>query len=149
MAEKTLRYPGHIDLMRAMRDTGLFSKAPLKVGGQTVVPLEITSALLFPLWTYEEGEIDLTVMRIFGEARGKRVTWDLYDEADPQTGTMSMARTTGYPAAIAARLLLDGTIDTPGVHAPEALAGNITVVERLLKELGDRGVRYERTEEFL
>jgi len=146
MAEKTLRYPGHIDLMRAMRDTGLFSKEPVRVGGQTVVPLEVTSALLFPLWTYEEGEIDLTVMRIFGESRGKRVTWDLYDEADPATGTMSMARTTAYPAAIVARMLLDGTIDAPGVHAPEALAGNITVVERLLKELEDRGVRYERSE---
>jgi len=149
MAEKTLRYPGHIDLMRAMRETGLFSRTPIEVGGQRVVPLEVTSALLFPKWTYEEGEIDLTVMRVFGEARGRRVQWDLYDEADLSIGASSMARTTALPAAIVARMLLDGTIGAPGVHAPEALAGNVLVVERLISELGDRGVRYERREETL
>lgn len=146
MAEKTLRYPGHIDLMRAMRETGLFSKEPVEVDGVMVTPLSLTSKLLFPKWTYEEGEADLTVMRIFGEARGRRVQWDLYDELDPNLKTTSMARTTAFPAAITARMLADGTISEPGVHAPEALAGNITVVERLIAELGDRGVRYERSE---
>lgn len=145
MAEKTLRYPGHIDLMRAMRDTGLFSKEPVEVNGVSVVPLELTSKLLFPLWTYEEGEADLTVMRIFGEARGARVQWDVYDELDPSVNTTSMARTTAFPAAIVARMLADGTIAEPGVHAPEAFAGRDDIVQRLLSELGERGVRYERT----
>ncbi len=145
MKEKTLRYPGHIDLMRAMRDTGLFSKEPVEVNGVSVVPLELTSKLLFPLWTYEEGEADLTVMRIFGEARGARVQWDVYDELDPSVNTTSMARTTAFPAAIVARMLADGTIAEPGVHAPEAFAGRDDIVQRLLSELGERGVRYERT----
>jgi len=145
MAEKTLRYPGHIDLMRAMRDTGLFSKEPVEVNGVSVVPLELTSKLLFPLWTYEEGEADLTVMRIFGEARGQRVQWDVYDELDPSVNTTSMARTTAFPAAIVARMLADGTISEPGVHAPEAFAGRDDILQRLLSELGERGVRYERT----
>lgn len=146
MAEKTLRYPGHIELMRVMRETGLFSKEPIDVGGQRVTPLDVTSALLFPKWTYEEGEVDLTVMRVIGEARGMRVQWDVYDEADLAAGVSSMARTTAFPAAIVARMLLDGTIEDAGVHAPEALAGNMLVVERLLSELADRGVRYERSE---
>ncbi len=145
MAEKTLRYPGHIDLMRAMRDTGLFSKEPVEVNGVSVVPLELTSKLLFPLWTYEEGEADLTVMRIFGEARGQRVQWDVYDELDPSVNTTSMARTTAFPPAIVARMLADGTISEPGVHAPEAFAGRDDILQRLLSELGERGVRYERT----
>ncbi len=146
MAEKTLRYPGHIELMRVMRETGLFSKEPIDVGGQRVAPLDVTSALLFPKWTYEEGEVDLTVMRVLGEARGTCVQWDVYDEADLAAGVSSMARTTAFPAAIVARMLLDGTIEDAGVHAPEALAGNMLVVERLLSELADRGVRYERSE---
>ncbi|HEY8212268.1 MAG TPA: saccharopine dehydrogenase C-terminal domain-containing protein, partial [Myxococcaceae bacterium] len=36
MKEKTLRYPGHIELMRVLRHTGFFSKEPLQVGGATV-----------------------------------------------------------------------------------------------------------------
>ena len=38
MVEKTMRYPGHADLMRALRDTGFFRKDPVDVGGQGVVP---------------------------------------------------------------------------------------------------------------
>ena len=50
MKEKTLRYPGHIELMRVFRETGLFSKEYLEVNGATVRPLDVTSKLLFPLW---------------------------------------------------------------------------------------------------
>ena len=62
MKEQTLRYPGHIALMRVMRETGLFSKETIEVGGAKVRPLDVTSALLFPKWTYAPGEEDLTVM---------------------------------------------------------------------------------------
>lgn len=48
MVEKTMRYPGHRALMHAFRETGLFSKEPITVGGATVRPLDVTSALLFP-----------------------------------------------------------------------------------------------------
>ena len=64
MKEKTLRYPGHVDLMRAFRETGFFSKDPVSVGGQLVRPLDATAAVLFPKWTFAEGAADLTVMRV-------------------------------------------------------------------------------------
>src|SRR5207247_9524925 len=77
MKEKTLRYPGHIELMRVLRSVGLFAKDPIEVKGPrgsagsaaSVRPLDVLSTLLFPQWTYEEGEADLTVMRI--DAKGK------------------------------------------------------------------------------
>ena len=34
MKEKTLRWPGHAELMRVLRDTGFFSLEPVDVGGQ-------------------------------------------------------------------------------------------------------------------
>src|SRR5262249_39081794 len=64
MKEKPLRYPGHIEKMRMMRESGFFSKEPIAVNGQQVVPLDLTTALLFPQWQFKEGEADLTVMRI-------------------------------------------------------------------------------------
>ena len=50
MKEKTLRYPGHIEKMRMLRETGFFGKEPVRVGGVEVIPLELTTALLFPMW---------------------------------------------------------------------------------------------------
>lgn len=150
MKEKTLRYPGHIDLMRVMRETGLFSKEPVTVKGVTVRPLDVTSALLFPKWTYVPGEEDLTVMRVTaaGVRGGKpaRVTYDLLDFYDKPSQATSMARTTAFPCAIVARMLLSGRVKKVGVLAPEMLAGEAGLVEDLLKELNNRGITYTRTD---
>lgn len=146
MKEKTLRYPGHIDLMRAFRETGFFSKDPVSVGGQLVRPLDATAALLFPKWTFSEGEADLTVMRVSVEGRTpqgavKRFDFDLLDHYDAQTGLRSMSRTTAFPAAIVAGLVADGAFRRPGVHAPETLGRVPGLLETVLRELEARGVR--------
>lgn len=146
MKEKTMRYPGHIELMRVLRDTGLFSKEPVEIDGHLVRPLDLTAKVLFPKWTYADGEADLTVMRVSatGTTDGKPVTmgWDLYDEYDPKTDTRSMSRTTAFPATIVARMLLDGRYRSPGVHPPEHLGRESGVLEHVLAELGRRGVTY-------
>jgi saccharopine dehydrogenase-like NADP-dependent oxidoreductase len=149
MKEKTLRYPGHIEIMRTLRAMGLFSKEPIEVRGRMVVPLELTSALMFPMWTYEEGEADLTVMRVSGsgflDGVATKITWDLLDYYDPATSATSMSRTTAFPCAIIARLIAGGGLHRPGVAPPELLGHDEALVERVLAELLNRGVRYETT----
>lgn len=144
MKEKTLRYPGHIQLMEAFRETGLFSKQPLAVGDVSVRPLDVLAKLLFPKWTFAEGEADLTVLRVVAEGlehgRPTRYSWDLFDRFDSESGLRSMSRTTAFPATIVAGMLLDGSFARPGVHAPEALGREPGLLERLLAELLERGV---------
>jgi saccharopine dehydrogenase-like NADP-dependent oxidoreductase len=151
MKEKTLRYPGHRALMEAFRDAGLFDKTLRSVGSATVRPLDVTSAILFPQWTYGEGEEDLTVMRVIVTGRrgghAARLSWDLFDRRDPHTGATSMARTTAFPCTIVARLIASGRVRRPGVAAPEALAGDDAIVEHILAEHERRGVMYCLTEE--
>lgn len=153
MKEKTLRYPGHIELMRVFRHTGLFSSEPVRVGDASVRPIDLISKLMFPLWTYDEGEPDLTVMRVIVEgtkdARPTRLTWDLHDEFDPATGRTSMARTTAFPCAILARLVADGSISTRGVVPPELLGPLPGVMDRVLEALAARGVVYTHAIESL
>jgi lysine 6-dehydrogenase len=152
LKEKTLRWPGHIDRMRLLRDTGLFSKEPIEVAGVTVRPVDVTARLMFPLWQLREGEEELTVMRVQvdGRAGGKRVRrmWDLLDRTDRVTGDMSMARTTGFPATAMARLVLAGRIARPGVHAPEVLGQDHAIFDYLMESLRERRVTFtERVEE--
>lgn len=151
MREKTLRYPGHAALMRVFRETGLFSKEPIEVGGQRVRPLDVTSALLFPRWTFAEGEGDLTVMRVIARGRkdGRAIkkTWDLFDRYDPASGFRSMSRVTAFPATIVAGMLARGELRRPGVHPPELLAREPGLLDRILEELAERGVRYSAREE--
>ncbi|MDP6692925.1 MAG: saccharopine dehydrogenase C-terminal domain-containing protein [Phycisphaerales bacterium] len=151
MKERTLRYPGHAKQMRMLRDGGFFKTQEIDIAGQQVKPIDMTAKVLIDGWKYEEGEADLTVMRVEGEGTlgdtEMIIRWDLLDYYDNEKDQSSMARTTGFPAASIGRMIVDGTIDTPGVHPPETFGGNKKVVNRLLAELEARGVTYIRTME--
>lgn len=146
MRERTLRYPGHAQLMRALRETGLLSLEPVELGGISVKPRDLLAKLLFPKWTYADGEEDLTVMRVVVEGTMDRArtifSWELFDRYDASTGYSSMSRTTAFPATSVGRMLLDGTIKEKGVLAPEQLSPLGPILERILKELRSRGVEY-------
>lgn len=155
MKEKTLRYPGHIELMRVLRETGLFSEVPVEIataegGLARVRPRDLMARLLFPMWTYGPGEEDLTVMRVMGEGmkNGKRVRmqWDLSDRFSQETRCTSMARTTAFPCTIIARMLALGELSKPGVIVPEMLGANAKIVEHVLAEHAARGVEYRYRE---
>jgi saccharopine dehydrogenase-like NADP-dependent oxidoreductase len=153
MREMTLRYPGHADQMELFRETGLFSEEPVDVSGTPVVPLELTARLLFPIWRYEPGEEDLTVMRVEVDTRedGRLVrhTYDLLDRYDADTGLSSMARTTGFTATALARRILSGEFARPGVSFPEHLGREPRCFKAILTDLGARGVRVESRSGFI
>ena len=153
MIEKTLRYKGHIEKMAVLRDTGFFSKEPLNINGTLISPLEFTSRLLFPKWKLEPGEEDLTVMQVITEGIKdgvrQRYTWNLYDRYDIASGIHSMARTTGYAATMAARLIAGGLYQEKGVSAPEFLGRNPVFVNYLLEGLRMRGVVYRESHEVM
>lgn len=145
MVEKTLRYPGHAELMRALRETGFFAETPLALDGAQVTPLRLTASLLFAAWRYLPGEADLTVMRVVVEGieggQATRHTWDLLDRYDPATDTSSMARTTGYTCTAAVRLLAAGGFDRPGITPPELLG--TAGADFIFQDLARHGVRFE------
>ncbi len=153
MIEKTLRYPGHIEIIRVLRETGFFNKETIEVNGVHISPIEFTSKLLFPKWKLEEGEEDITIMKVIvSGAKGSktlRYTWDLFDTYDQQTNVHSMARTTGYTATMALRMVIAGLYTRKGVSAPEFIGKESECVNFMLKGLEERGVIYnERVEEI-
>ena len=144
MKEKTLRYPGHIEKMRMLRESGFFRKDKLRVGGVEVSPLDLTTALLFPMWFMEEGDEDFTVMRVTVEGMhgGKKVrkVLDMLDRYDRPTRTTSMARTTGYTATAAVRLLASGRFRRQGICPPEYLGMEPGAWDFMRAELAQRGI---------
>ena len=146
MIEKTLRYPGHIELMRVLRETGFFSTDSIEINGLQIRPLDFTAKLLFPKWKLNEGEEDITVMKVIIEGKSgnsvKRFEYDLFDRYDVQTGVHSMARTTGYTATMALRMVANGLYTQKGVSAPEFIGKNEECVKFMLNGLKERGVIY-------
>jgi len=146
MIERTLRYPGHIALMKVLRETGFFSKDFIDVKGTHIRPIDLTAKLLFPKWKLGDEENEFTVMRVIvgGVENGVAVTYtyDLLDRYDPQTKTSSMARTTGYTCTAAARLILEGAYTRKGISTPEFLGEEEAHFRFILDHLQSRHVEY-------
>lgn len=153
MVEKTLRWPGHAELMAIFRETGFFSKEEIDVRGTRVRPLDVTAKLLFPVWTYQPGEEEFTILRVVveGQESGEqvRLIYELYDVYDAKTDQTSMARTTGFPCAIVGRMLARGEITQNGVLPPELLGRHPGMLDRITEELSRRGVHIQHRREVL
>ncbi|MGE5429839.1 MAG: saccharopine dehydrogenase C-terminal domain-containing protein [Syntrophomonadaceae bacterium] len=150
MLEKTLRYPGHLEVVRALRDTGFFSSDFIDLGSHKVRPVDLTTRLLFPLWKQVPGEKEFTVMQILISAvtpEGKlEITSSLYDEGNLQEKLSSMARTTGYTCTAAAELILQEDITAIGIIPPEALGKEERIYSKILQYLEKRNVHYQFNE---
>ncbi len=149
MIEKTLRYPGCIEYLKVLRETGFFSYDEIDVKGKKIRPIDLTAKLLFPIWKMKEGEEDYTVMRIIikGRKDGKdqAYIYDLFDRYDTGENILSMARTTGYTCTAVASILLEGHIDRKGVLPPELVGEIDGNMERVSKYLAEREVDYKLT----
>ncbi|MDH2904938.1 MAG: saccharopine dehydrogenase C-terminal domain-containing protein [Methanomassiliicoccales archaeon] len=133
MYELTLRYPGHLASMRFLRDMGFFSDSA--AGG--IVPRAVTETLFSSAGSDFR---DLCLTKVAAVKDDITVEFTSIDRFDEKTGTKSMARMTGYTAAVIARLLLDGYIEGRGVLPPEYLGFDDRLFSVLFSALRKRGI---------
>jgi lysine 6-dehydrogenase len=146
MKEKTLRYPGHIDLMKGLIKAGFLNTAPVDFKGQQISPLAFTSALLFDQWKLGATEEEFTLMTIELKEDGKTVRYELYDEYDVVTQTSSMSRTTGYTCTAAVNLLINNLFTAKGVFPPELVGNDEPCFNFIMTYLKERNIIYTKTE---
>jgi len=145
MKEKTLRYPGHIDLIISLQQAGFFETTPLHINDTSISPLDFTSKLLVNEWKLGEEEEEFTVMKVIVKGEDKTVEYDLYDEYDPVTKTSSMARTTGYTCTAAVNLITKGLFTEKGVFPPELIGDRKECFDFVLAYLKERNVNWKRS----
>lgn len=147
MIEKTLRYPGCVEYLRVLRESGFFSYEEVDIKGTKVRPVDVTAKLLFPKWKLKPGEEEFTVMQILikGEEKGKVKNYRYYllDRTEKSTGILSMARTTGYTCTAAANLILNEKFMRKGINPPEFLGEEEANFKFILDYLNQRGVVYK------
>jgi lysine 6-dehydrogenase len=140
MEYKTLRYPGHADAIRVVRELGLLDLEPVDVKGTKVVPRDAFISIVEPQLRKDPAESpDLVALRVEvrGERDGRDVTlrWDLLDRFDPESGNTAMMRTTGYSLATTAIFQATGKV-APGVGTPD----EVMPAEDYIAELSKRGI---------
>lgn len=149
MKEKTLRYPGHIGLIIALKKAGFFDTDEITVKGNKIRPMDFTAARLFDSWKLKEDDEEFTLMKIVlkGTMDNKPTTIEyfLYDEFDTATKTASMSRTTGYTCTAAVNMLINNLFTEKGVFPPELVGSNKACFDFILKYLEERNVVYKKT----
>ena len=144
MIEKTLRYPGHIELMKIFREVGFFSDKEIEIDGKEIKPIDLTSKLLFPFWSPEKGEEDFTILDLLieGEESGKNIShrYFVFDKFDKVNQTSSMARTTGFTCTAAARFLLEHGFERKGICPPEFLGEDENCYNHILSFMSKKGI---------
>ncbi len=145
--EKTLRYPGHIDLIKMLKNLGLFSDEYIKIGECSIKAIDFISQFLIDKWKLQDREIEFTVMRIIFEGtenhQNVKYTYNLIDYYDPETNISSMARTTGYSGTAAINLLVNNIYSNIGINPPEFVGSNDVAVDFVFNYLKERGVIYQ------
>lgn len=154
MKEKTLRYPGHVEYIRVLKESGFFDETRIDVNGTQVSPLDFTSKILFNEWKLGENEEEMTVMRITLKGENSKgqieeVTYDLHDEYCHDTKTSSMSRTTGYTATAAANMFLEGLFSEKGVFPPELVGKHEVCFKYFLNYLKERNIHYLKSSKII
>lgn len=149
MIEKTLRYPGHIELMKIFREVGFFSEKEIEVRGKMIKPVELTAKLLFPFWSPKKGEKDFTILELFieGIENEKKSAHHYYiiDSYDPIENNSSMARTTGFTCCAVSRYLLENEFKRIGICPPEFLGENEACYNFVLSFLSKKNIKVEHS----
>jgi lysine 6-dehydrogenase len=136
---KTLRYPGHVAIMKPIRELGLLGNQPIDVKGVQVRPRDVFIAAATPVLKKPKAE-DLVALRV--EASGIKdgkpgsVVWQLVDYKDTARNISAMMRTTGYSLAITGLMQADGRVKAKGVLTPD----EAMPFQPYVDELARRGV---------
>jgi len=150
--EKTLRYPGHYDLLCELNDLGLFSNEKMRVGNVEVAPRALMSKVL-------EGKFagkgpDVCIMRIEahesikapgvrgllgGKLKGRVATFTMVDHYDPKSDMSAMMRTTAFPASIVLQMMCMGAVSKRGAVLQE----RDVPAQAFLEEIERRGIKID------
>src|SRR5690349_20318961 len=139
MEYKTLRYPGHAEIMQTIRELGLLDLEPVEVKGAIVSPRDLFVTVVGPKLTKPKGK-DLLALRVVvrGTKAGRPAErrFDLVDRYDEKHGISAMMRTTGYSLSITGQMQARGEVQPPGVWTPD----ECMPAEAYIAELRARGI---------
>ncbi len=134
MIEKTVRYSGHAEQMKLLRDMGFFEDSCGEYS-----PRSVSACLLSLIKTDLK---DILIMRIEGNGliNGKKCKrhFDIYDKADNEFSAME--RTTGFSLAAFTLLLSEGILNKTGVMPPELIAQDGKCTDFVLKLLMEQNI---------
>jgi saccharopine dehydrogenase-like NADP-dependent oxidoreductase len=138
--EKTIRWPGYWQSIDTLKECGILDLDPFEFKGTIIRPRDFFLSLVEPKLRPPPGDRDVCVMWNTATSQDKRVDYYMWTKSDTKIGLTSMARVTGFSAAIGARLVGRCEIREKGIVAPEeAISGEL--YHKFMNDLAKREIR--------
>jgi len=147
LSEKTIRHKGHSDGIKTLKECGLFSRKPVEIQGQKMKPRDLLEVLLQEKMDLgEEKDVILLRIHVTGLSSNKSTahTFEMIDCYDSEKHFTSMAKTTAFPASIAAQMIVAEQMEQKGVVFPEQVFNGELFIP-MMEELKKRGVIISHT----
>ncbi len=135
LAEYTLRWPGHVNAMKMLKELGFMSGEPIKADGCLVGARGFLAGVIRKKYS---GLRDIVVLIVEVEGDEGYRRYSAIIGSDDSWSAMAKA-TGGFQAAVT-RLILDGEVGLRGLVYPEDLASKEGLTPRILGMLGESGV---------
>lgn len=132
---KTIRYPGHCHIFKAMLDLGFADDDEFRYKETSFSNRELFEKMLIKPLSYESDDAALIRVTATGHKEGshKTIQYQCIDYQDNKTGLTAMMRTTAFPAAIILQMLIRGDITDTGVLRQELNVPGDLFMEELEK----------------
>jgi len=148
--EKTLRYPDHYNLIRGLKELGLFSSEKMLIGDVEVAPRALLEKVFVDKFAGDGP--DVCIMRLEahesvkapgvrgllgGKLKGRVATFTMVDRYDPKSDMSAMMRTTAFPASIVLQMMCTGAVSKRGAVLQE----RDIPADSFLEEIARRGIK--------
>ena len=149
MFEKTIRYKGHADKVRFLRDMGFFDSQKRILDGTSVIPRRLTESLFDEkLKLTDVGDTIILKVKVSGTKSGEKLTkvanMVYRCEANPDFTGMSI--TTSSPASIIAQMIGENMVKGKGLVTMEEIGSKKNIFDEFIKRLSARGIKIDMSE---
>ncbi len=148
MAEYSVRWPGHIEQVKLIRDLGLISKEEMELNGCRVKPIEVVAEVINRKLT--DDPRDKVLSMVIGRKDGKKVVYINIQYYDEEKGLTAMQQTTGFNLSRFTMMALNGDlIREVGLNYPEEYGLNEEYFRKYVEHMNRVGIKFERREEVI
>lgn len=141
---KSIRYPGHCEQVKVLKDLGMLSSSKVELESGDVVPLDLLKHMLNGKLSVDQPDFVLLRITVTGVKDRKPLqhVWECVDYGDEANGLSAVAKMTAFPASIVAQMIARGDIEERGVLKQE----QVVPIKLFLAEMASRGISLTMTE---
>ncbi len=140
---KTIRFPGHCEIMKLFKDYGFWSNDKIETRSGSAIPREVFCSIMNPQLK-DPNDTDQVIVRAIGKGvknnENRALQLDIHHHHNASTGFSAMEQLTGFSTSIYAQHVASGKLPSGCLKYETAMTGH-----HFVDELRKRGIEVKES----